>query len=169
VETFGNVASNNALSSLSDSELLFKTYTYEDGFSGIDVNFGKTIYEAKNGTIWIGAGDRLTAFYPGEERPDTIAPNIQLTGIAFFNENIQWQNLMSPYKEEGQSAVGRDGGNLVREKDTSIILGNGVKVHDFHFDGLSKWYGIPEHLSLPYNNNYLTFQSWAALFNRLKK
>ena len=66
---------------------------YEDGFSGIGVNFGKTICEAKDGTIWIGADDRLTAFHPGEETPDTIAPNIQLTGLSLFNENIAWQNL----------------------------------------------------------------------------
>ena len=37
-------------------------------------------------------------------------------------------------------------------------MGNGVRFHDFHFDGVSKWYGVPEHLSLAYNNNYLTFQ-----------
>jgi hypothetical protein len=30
-------------------------------------------------------------------------------------------------------------------------------VHDFHFDTLSKWYGLPQQLSLAYNNNYLTF------------
>jgi hypothetical protein len=28
---------------------------------------------------------------------------------------------------------------------------------DIKFDGLTKWYNLPEHLSLPYNNNNLTF------------
>jgi sensor histidine kinase YesM len=43
-------------------------------------------------------------------------------------------------------------------KDTGIVLSNGVLVKDFHFDGVGKWYGIPEHLSLAHNNNYLMFQ-----------
>jgi hypothetical protein len=49
---------------LKESKQLFKNYAYEDGFSGIEVNFGKTIYEDKDGTIWIGADGRLTAFHP---------------------------------------------------------------------------------------------------------
>ena len=77
-------------------------------FLGIGVNFGKTIFEAKDGTIWIGADDRLTAFHPGEETPDTIAPNIQLTGLALFNENIAWQNLMSSTKiDSGKQISGK--------------------------------------------------------------
>ena len=36
-------------------------------------------------------------------------------------------------------------------------MGNGVSVQGCRFDSLSRWYGIPEHLSLAYNNNYLTF------------
>ena len=141
--------------SLSEPGLFFKTYTYEDGFSGIGVNFGKAMLEAKDGTIWIGTDDRLTAFHPGEETPDTIAPNIQLTGLALFNENIAWQNLVSPSIGGGRSPDSYREGEV---KDTSILLGNGVNVHDFQFDEVSKWYGVPEDLSLVYNNNYLTFQ-----------
>ncbi len=150
LSSFTKVTASKAALAVNDFGPLFKTYTYEDGFSGIDVNFGKTIYEAKDGTIWIGAGDRLTAFHPGEETPDTTAPNIQLTGITLFNENIVWQNLMSPYGDGGRRPAGIN--------DTSIVLGNGVRVHDFRFDDVSKWYGLPENLSLAYDNNYLTFQ-----------
>ena len=114
---------NKIDSGFSDSELLFKTYTYEDGFLGIGVNTGETIYQAKDGTIWIGAGDRLTAYHPDEDTPDTIPPDIQLTGLTLFNENIGWQNLENKI-------------------DTSIALGNGVSFHDFHFDNTSRWYGF---------------------------
>jgi len=41
--------------------------------------------------------------------------------------------------------------------DTSFVLGNGVSVGNFEFDGLTRWYNLPENLSLAYNNNYLTF------------
>ena len=119
-------------------EILFKNYTYEDGFLGIGVNGGKTICEDKNGTIWVAANDRLTAFHPQGENSDTVAPNIELTSIALFNENIGWVNLE-------------------KKKDSTLTLGNGVSVGNFEFDGITKWYSLPENLSLAYNNNYLTF------------
>jgi signal transduction histidine kinase len=118
-------------------DVLFKSYTYEDGFLGAQCN-PNAIYEDKNGTIWIGSEDRLTAYHPEGDKRDTIAPNMQLTGIALFNENIPWVSLE-------------------QKKDTNIVLGNGVTIRHFQFDSLSKWYYIPEHLSLAYNNNFLTF------------
>jgi len=124
---------------LSESGVFFKTYTYEDGFLGIGLDVGKILCEAKDGTIWIGADDRLTVFHPTEETPDTIAPNIQLTSLALFSEKIAWQGLE-------------------KKKDTSFVLSNGVRVHDFYFEVTSRWYGVPEDLSLSYNNNNLTFQ-----------
>jgi serine phosphatase RsbU (regulator of sigma subunit)/streptogramin lyase len=118
--------------------VFFKNFGYEDGFLGIGVNGGKTICEDKNGTIWVAANDRLTAFHPEGEIADTAAPNIQLTSIALFNENIAWINLE-------------------KKKDSTLTLGNGVSVGEFEFDGIAKWYSLPENLSLAYNNNYLTF------------
>jgi ligand-binding sensor domain-containing protein/class 3 adenylate cyclase len=118
-------------------EVLLKSYTYEDGFLGIGCN-ANAIFEDKKGIIWIGTNDRLTAYHSEGDQKDTIPPNIQLTGVALFNENIPWTDLE-------------------HKKDTSFVLGNGVSVQNFKFDEISNWYYIPEHLSLPYNNNYLTF------------
>ncbi len=120
------------------NEVFFKSYGYEDGFLGIGVNRGSTIYEASDGTIWIAANDRLTAYHPEGDVPDTIAPYIQLTGIELFGESIQWISLD-------------------QNKDTSFYLSNGIEVGDFEFNGITKWYGLPENLSLAYNNNNLTF------------
>ena len=140
-----------------DNEVYFKTYGYEDGFLGIGVNGGnngKNVYEAKDGTIWIAANDRLTAYHPEGYVPDTIPPNIQLTSIELFSENIAWTNL----NLQGLSGpAGGDPEGFSVAKDTILTLGNGVKVGDFEFDGITRWYGLPENLSLAYNNNYLTF------------
>lgn len=119
------------------SPILFKNLTYENGFLGLGCG-RNAMYTAKNGTIWIGAMDRLTALQPENVAPNTTSPNIQLNGIALFNENIKWQYFES-------------------NKDTNFLLGNGVKVHDVRFEGFSKWYNVPENLSLAYNNNYVTF------------
>jgi len=143
---------------------LFKTYTYEDGFSGIGLNHGKTIFEASDGTIWLGADERLVAFHPQKEVLDKTNPNIQLTGLALFNENVAWQKLEesenSPSTNDDSLLAVRTGDTeqYFSVKDTSFLLGNGIRVHDLRFDGLSRWYGVPENLSLPYDNNHLTFQ-----------
>jgi len=135
--------------------ILFKSYGYEDGFLGIGVNggnTGKNIYEASDGTIWLAANDRLTAYHPEGDEPDTIPPNVQLTSIELFNENIAWVNLTGLHKPVGGVLSG-----LNVAADTSFVLGNGVSVGNFEFDGLTRWYNLPENLSLAYNNNYLTF------------
>ncbi len=120
-----------------DQPALFKNYTYEDGFLGIGCN-GTSIGEDDKGIIWIGTNDRLTAYHPEGDEADTSAPNIQMTGIQLFNENISWLKF---YKK----------------KDTSLVLGNGVRINKVRFDSISNWYFLPQNLSLAYNNNYLTF------------
>ena len=42
---------------------IFKNYGYDEGFLGVGVNGGKTICQGKDGTIWIGANNWLTAFH----------------------------------------------------------------------------------------------------------
>ncbi|MDB5284870.1 MAG: adenylate/guanylate cyclase [Bacteroidota bacterium] len=137
---FAEVSEKIESNTVNEGDVFFKSYTYEDGFSGNGCN-DHSICEAANGTIWIGADNRLSAYHPEGDLPDTIAPNIQLTSLELYSENISWQNLLS-------------GG---RARDTSILLGNGVSIGSFEFDDVSKWYGLPQHLSLNYNNNYLTF------------
>jgi ligand-binding sensor domain-containing protein/class 3 adenylate cyclase len=116
---------------------LFKNYTYEDGFYGVGCN-SNSICEDNNGAIWIGANDRLTVFHPGATDPDTIAPNIQITGIELFNAPIPWAALD-------------------KNKDSSIVLSNGVIIDNIKFDGLSDWYSIPENLTLGYSDNFIKF------------
>jgi ligand-binding sensor domain-containing protein/serine phosphatase RsbU (regulator of sigma subunit) len=150
-----------------NENIIFRNYTYEDGFLGIGVNAGITICEDRNNTIWIAANDRLTAYHPTEtsegESSDTISPNIQLTSLALFNENIQWANLTTGLP----SPDALEQTNLAA--DTSFTLGNGVKVGDFWFYGITKWYGLPEGLSLAHNNNYLTFNFIGITLTQPKK
>ena len=117
---------------------LFKNYLFADGFLGLNC-YKNSILEDSHGAIWIGTADRLTCYHPEGEIPDTIPPNIQMSNLALFNENINW-------------AI------LAEKKDTTSILSNGVTVSDFKFNHLSRWYGVPENLSLSYKNNFLTFK-----------
>ena len=120
-----------------DDEVLFKTYGYEDGFLGIGCNRGAML-KAADGTLWVGANDRLTAIHTDNLHQDSTAPRIELTGLELFNEKISWKKASS-------------------RKDSAFLLGNGVRVGNFRFDSLSPWHSLPQGLSLAYNNNYLTF------------
>ncbi len=130
--------------------VLFKNFNYEDGFLGIGIYGGKTLCEDKNGTIWIGANNRLTAFQPEADCSDTSAPNIQLTGIALFNEEIDFRNFE-------------------RSQDTTLTLGNGVRVKDVSFNSIAPWYPVPENLVLSHNNNYFTFNYIGITQNQSNK
>jgi len=127
---------------------IFKNYDYDDGFLGIGVNGGNTICETSEGSIWIGANDIVTIYQPEDIRMYSMPPHLSLTSIELFNEPIPWSLL----------ADNSDGsGGTLTAKDTSFVLGNGVRVGDFEFDGITRWTGLPENLTLAYDNNYLTF------------
>jgi class 3 adenylate cyclase len=114
----------------------FKTLEFDDGFIGIKCNTN-AIYEAANGVVWIGANDILAAYDPKID-VDSVPPNIQLTCIKLFNENVEWINLAN-------------------KKDSVFTLSNGAVVSNYKFDSLTKWYFLPQNLSLAYDNSYLTF------------
>ena len=118
-----------------ESGTFFTNYTAEDRVIGAGAN---SVFEANNGAIWLGGGDKLTVFNPDKLKADTAAPNLQLTNLALFGENIAWAHL-------------------AHKKDTSFMLRNGVKVMDFQLEGVSKWYNVPQGLSLAHYNNYITF------------
>jgi two-component system, sensor histidine kinase ChiS len=122
---------------LTPSTVLFQNYTYEDGFLGIGC-WRNSLVEANNGDIYIGANDRLTVYHPSGERTRKSKPYLSLMGISLYNENISWPALL-------------------QQQDSSFVLGNGVKVGDFHFSGLSAWNRLPQNLSLKHNNNNLSF------------
>ena len=134
---------------LKDDDVFFKNYTYEDGFLGIGCS---ALHEDSKGTIWIGTTDRVTALHPSGENEfaDTIAPNIQITGVQLFNENIPWSSLL-------------------QKKDSSFVLKNGVKISSVNFKSTSRWYGLPGQLSLAYNNNYLNFSFVGITMNQPQK
>jgi ligand-binding sensor domain-containing protein/serine phosphatase RsbU (regulator of sigma subunit) len=145
----GNIwfGTDNGLNKLSTIELkkisqnkdyipFFKTLEFDDGFIGINCNTN-AIYEAANGVVWIGANDILAAYDPKID-VDSVPPNIQLTCIKLFNENVEWINLAN-------------------KKDSVFTLSNGAVVSNYKFDSLTKWYFLPQNLSLAYDNSYLTF------------
>jgi ligand-binding sensor domain-containing protein/two-component sensor histidine kinase len=120
----------------------WQNYTYEDGLSGIACY---SIFESNSGKIWLASNNRVTVYYPRNDQINKTPPNTQLTKITLFNESISWV------------------------KDSVFTLGNGVKAGDFMFDDLSEWYNIPQNLSLPHYDNYLTFHFVGISINSPQK
>jgi two-component system, sensor histidine kinase ChiS len=118
--------------------ILFKNYNQDDGYLGIGTN-SRCMTEDNEGNIWVGANDILTKYHRAGDNPDTIPPVLSMTGIGIFNEMFDW------------CAIGQN-------FDTTIVLGNGVKLGKIKFDHLSEWYGVPEGMVLSHKNNFLTFQ-----------
>lgn len=137
--------------SMPEPGVFFKHYTYEDGFLGIGCN-RNSICEDNAGDIWIGTNDRITVYHPPleSETMDTSAPNIQLTGLHLFNEPISWAGFQY-------------------NKDTTFLLGNGMKAGPFRFDSLSWWFSLPVQLSLAHRNNHITFNYIGITMHQPKK
>ncbi|MFW6351308.1 MAG: sensor histidine kinase, partial [Bacteroidota bacterium] len=125
-------------STVLSNKISFKNYSKTDGFLGVGAN-SRSIFQDSNGTIWVGANDILTSFFPDNDLPDQIKPNIQLTDVNLFNEKISWEMLE-------------------KQPDTTFALNNGVVISNLEFDSISSWYGIPNNLILNYTNNYLVFK-----------
>ncbi len=128
---------------------LFKKYTVSEGFSG-GGSYENSITQDKSGNIWIGATDRVTNYHPAGDIPDIIPPTIQLSGVALFDENINWLSVE-------------------KQKDTTLILKNGTRLKNLNFSDLTPWYNQPQNLQLAYDDNYITFQFIAITTNRPKE
>ena len=123
----------------------FKTFKTEDGYSfGLCRN--NSIFEDSKGNIWLGTNTGLVKFNPNII--DSIAPNIQLTNVLLFNEEIDWFSFSSTSK---------------------ILLDNGIELSDIRFDELAPVYYFPQNLSLQYNNNSITFKYLGITTNNTKK
>jgi ligand-binding sensor domain-containing protein len=122
---------------ISRDDISFKNYNYWNGFLGVGCT-SNTLLESKGRNIWVGTNQGVTVINPNETSIDTTLPDIQITAVKLFNENVDWTELG-------------------RKHDNQFLLTNGVRVSSFHFDSLSKWYSLPQRLSLNYNNNNISF------------
>ena len=137
---------------LINRDVTIMRYTNDDGFLGKS-NQIVSLTGDKKGNMLLITGSyspeekntRLIQFTPNYS--ESTSPNIQLTEIKIFNEDINWLALES-------------------NKNSSIKLANGVILKNYCFDSLSKWYLIPKNLSLAYDNNHLSFNYLSITMNQ---
>jgi two-component system, sensor histidine kinase ChiS len=133
-----NKLSRNYKNEGNDILIVFKNYTHEEGFLGIGCN-PRAIFKDNENKIWIGANDHLTIYKPKKQEHQTSPPSMMISGLELFNEYIDWTVFH-------------------KNKDTVLLLDNGIKLSNLKFDDFDKWSKMPINLSLSYENNYLTFK-----------
>ncbi|MGZ4039084.1 MAG: two-component regulator propeller domain-containing protein [Bacteroidia bacterium] len=112
-----------------DSTHQFATYDVSDGFLGSDA-VQNSVFQDSKGFIWWGTGKMLTRYDPSQDILDNQPPIMHLKNLRVHFENVAW-NKIKEDKDKKYSGV--------------------------EFSSLSKWYNIPENLSLPYDQNHVTF------------
>ena len=128
--------------------ITINSYGIDEGFFGLECR-KNAIAESKNGTIWIGTEDRLTAYHGGTTYGDDYSPSLQITKLQLFNEDVPWEKLYS-------------------NPDSTVIIGNGIKINGVRMSAISNWYALPQNLILSHRNNYITIHFIATTHTQIK-
>jgi ligand-binding sensor domain-containing protein/class 3 adenylate cyclase len=158
-------------------------YNTATGYPVKDVNTGSMYIDSK-GIIWAGTGSEKTAlvrFDPSALHTDNISPTLVIQSIKVNEKNICWYDLSRQSAVDSIRPV--DGGknlfgavtpaNVTEEVTT---LGKALteaerdsmrlRFGDIRFDGITKYYPIPENLVLPYRHNNITIEFGAIEVGR---
>jgi len=131
-----------------NSESAFINYGYNDGFIGWSCRKGSTLIDTSN-NIWWGANS-LMKYISKNDLLDTTPPVMTIDGLSLYGVRFDWTNT-GAYDIDSTGIIEISG----KIKDT--ILSNGVVLSDIRFEGVSRFNTLPMALSLPHNNNNLSF------------
>ena len=153
---------SNDGTTLTDIEI----YNTNTGYPVKDVNVGQNcmLLDSK-GIIWAGTGNEKTGlvrFDYGALKKNTEPPVLALQSIKVKDENICWYNLQTKgirkNSEDSSIALFQEffayGKALSHAENDSIL----ERFGNIQFDGIAKFYPVPENLVLPYEHNQIAFE-----------
>ncbi|MBI4645529.1 MAG: hypothetical protein HY738_02775 [Bacteroidia bacterium] len=162
-------------------------YNSSTGYPVKDVNVGqKAMYFDSKGILWAATGSDKTAVvridYDAILKNDT-PPAIVLKSVKVNNENVCWHDLLihdrflkpvmydnggDKKPDRSQRPVRFKTDSLAIILEESLTFGRTLsdterdtmldKFEGIRFDGITKFYPLPENLVLPYKHNSLTFE-----------
>ncbi len=140
-------------------------YNSNTGYPVKDVNAGQNcmLLDSK-GVIWAGTGSEKTAlvrFDYAALHKNTEPPALVIQTIKVKDENICWYNLQTKgvrkNSEDSSTAILQEffayGKTLSSSENDSILKRFG----SIQFDGITKFYPLPQNLVLPYEHNQISF------------
>ena len=143
-----------------------EVYNSHTGYPVKDVNVGQhCMFLDSKGIIWAGTGNdknALVRFDYKALRKNIGPPSLVLQSIKVKDENICWYNLQSKgirkNHVDSASALLQEylayGKSLSASENDSILQRFG----SIQFDGITRYYPIPENLVLPYEHNQIAFE-----------
>ncbi len=149
-------------SKLNDLEI----YNTNTGYPVKDVNLGQNcMYLDSKGIIWAGTGSEKTALlrfdYSALNRV-LDPPNLIIQSVKVRDENICWYDL----QKKGVSINHEDSATALLQE--FLAYGKTISPHqknsllsrfgNIQFDGISKFYPIPNNLVLPFEHNHISFE-----------
>jgi class 3 adenylate cyclase/streptogramin lyase len=136
------------------------------GYPVKDVNAGQNcMLLDNNGIIWAGTGSEKTALVRFEYaalHKNMEPPNLVIQSIKVKDENICWYNLETKavrknYQDSATALLNEFfayGKTLsITENDSIVKLFGNIQ-----FDGITKFYPLPQNLVLPYEHNQVSFE-----------
>lgn len=132
-----------------------KSWGKSQGFKYTSFNgLGNPMLFDRQGKLWASIGQGLTAFQP--PTADTVAPKIFLSAIDVRQKRVKWQKAPN-FQGKLDTLYTATNDTLLPNRllsDTSWLSKAGIQ-----WDGLAgvKASILPKNLTLPYDQNYLTF------------
>ncbi|MBS1646225.1 MAG: SpoIIE family protein phosphatase [Bacteroidetes bacterium] len=155
-----------AANSLSNQELknyepVIEIYNTATGYPIKDVNSGQgAMYCDSKGIIWVATGSDKTGLVRFDYKALNKNPNppkVIIQSIKINEENVCWYNLDGVKNDsatKAQQEVQTFGKPLSTQERDSLR----ARFGEIKFDGISKFYPLPENLVLPYKNNHIRFE-----------
>ena len=144
---------------------VFEIYNSESGYPVKDVNSGQhAMFKDSRGIIWIGTGADKTSLvrfdYAALNR-DTSTPRVTIQSIKVNEEKICWYSLKATLNDSNtiaQQEASTFGKLLLQPQRDSMQ----AKFGKIRFNGITKFYPLPQDLVLPYRQNHISFE-YAAI------
>jgi serine phosphatase RsbU (regulator of sigma subunit) len=157
-------------------------YNQFTGYPIRDVNTGQnngTMHVDGDGILWVGHGSNgVTRVNLDAVNKSTAAPNVVINTISLKGEDVCFYSLGASLRGTKQSAPNNEiasSATLLRNDDSTVVAQQEVATYGkvlsqaerdtlskrfagITFDGITKFYPLPENLVLPYAHNALTFE-----------
>ncbi len=160
----GLINGDNNLSNQSlkeNYEPVFENFNFKNGYPVRDISYTNAMYVDAGNILWAGTGDKLVRFDYGGIHKNTRAPYVAIQSIKINNEAVCWYDLkktkekidsatVPAYVTEETTIYGKELTGLQRD---SIFK----KFEQVKFDSITRFYGVPVNLTLPYMDNKVTF------------
>ncbi len=163
---------NKSNAELENYTPVFKIFNSKTGYPVKDVNGGSNngsmLCDSK-GNIWAGTGSEKTSlvkFAPAAVNRNPDPPTVLLQNVKINEENICWYTLALPHSSNEKDASQDDStinaqqeimayGKLLTAEESDTLR---KKFGDIQFDGIGRFYPVPENLVLPFQDNHITFE-----------